>query len=71
MLENNCHEHLRYKVDCVWLVAYGAVNVIYWHGRMVRGDDGLPKVSPGPAIPYASMTCGWATPEMALKSFQG
>jgi hypothetical protein len=38
---------------------------------MARGDHGLPKVSPGPAMPYSSMTCGHATPQMALWAFQG
>jgi hypothetical protein len=32
---------------------------------MVRGGHGLPKVSPGPAMPYPSMPCRWATPETA------
>jgi hypothetical protein len=27
------------------------------HGRKARGDHGLPKVSPGPAIPYPSTPC--------------
>jgi hypothetical protein len=35
------------------------------HGCMARGDHGLPKVSPGPAMPDRSMPCGWATPETA------
>jgi hypothetical protein len=33
---------------------------------MARGGLGLPKVSPGPAMPYPSMPCGRVTPEKAL-----
>jgi hypothetical protein len=42
-----------------------------FHGRMARGGHGLPKVSVGPAMPYPSMPCGQATPEMSLRLFQG
>ena len=35
------------------------------HGRMARGGHGLPKVSPGPAMPNQSIPCGWATPKTA------
>jgi hypothetical protein len=38
---------------------------------MARGSHGLPIVSPGPAMPDPFMPCGWATPEMALWTFQG
>jgi hypothetical protein len=41
------------------------------HGCMARGDHGLTKVSPAPAMPYRSMPCGQATPETALQPFQG
>jgi hypothetical protein len=41
------------------------------HGRMARGGHGLPKVSPGTAMPYPSMPWGRATPETALRPFQG
>ena len=41
------------------------------HRHMVRGGYGLPKVSPGPAMPDPSTPCRWATPEMAFWSFQG
>jgi hypothetical protein len=37
---------------------------------MARGVRGLPKVSPGPAMPYPSMPCRRATPETALRPFQ-
>jgi hypothetical protein len=37
---------------------------------MARGGHGLPKVSPGPAMPYPSTPCGWTTPETALRLFQ-
>jgi hypothetical protein len=40
------------------------------HERMARGDHGLPKVSPGFAIPYPFMLCGLATTETALWPFQ-
>jgi hypothetical protein len=30
---------------------------------MARGGHGLPKVSPGPAMPYPSTPCGWSTTE--------
>jgi hypothetical protein len=36
-----------------------------YHGCMARGGHGLPKVSPGPVMPFPSMPCGWATPETA------
>jgi hypothetical protein len=35
------------------------------HVVMVRGGHGLHKVSCGPAMPYSSTPCGWATPETA------
>jgi hypothetical protein len=36
------------------------------HWRMEKGGHGLPKVSPGPAIPDTSMPCRQAIPETAL-----
>jgi hypothetical protein len=39
------------------------------HVRMARGVHGLPKVSPGPAMPYPSTPCGRATLETALQLF--
>jgi hypothetical protein len=39
----------------------------YPHGRMARGDHGIPKVSPGPALPYPFTPCGRATPETAVR----
>jgi hypothetical protein len=33
--------------------------------RMERSDHGLPKVSPGPAMPYPSTPCAWVNPETA------
>jgi hypothetical protein len=41
-----------------------------FHGRMVRGGLGLPKVSPGTAMPDLSTPCRCATPETALQPFQ-
>jgi hypothetical protein len=41
------------------------------HRRMERGGHGLPKVSLGPAMPDPSMPCWRATPETALRPFQG
>jgi hypothetical protein len=38
---------------------------------MTRGGPGLPKVSPGPAIPDPSTLRGRATPETAVWPFQG
>jgi hypothetical protein len=35
------------------------------HGLMAEGGHGLPKVSPGPAMPDPSKPCGRATPETA------
>jgi hypothetical protein len=35
-------------------------------GRMARGGHGLPKVSPGSAMPYPSTPAGRATPKTAL-----
>jgi hypothetical protein len=34
----------------------------FGRGRIASGGHGLPKVSPGPAMPYPSMPCGRATP---------
>jgi hypothetical protein len=42
-------------------------NIAIWEG----GCHGLPKVSPRPAMPNLSTLCGWATPKMALRLFQG
>jgi hypothetical protein len=41
------------------------------YGRMARGGHGLPKVLPGPAMPHPFTPCGRATPETALRLFQG
>jgi hypothetical protein len=41
------------------------------HGRMARGDHGLPKVLHGPAMPYPSTPYRRATPETALQPFKG
>jgi hypothetical protein len=41
------------------------------HGRMARGGHGLPKVSPGLAMPNPSTLCRLATPETALRLFIG
>jgi hypothetical protein len=43
----------------------------FGHGRMARGGHGLPKVSPGPAMPYPSTPCGRVTRETALWLFLG
>jgi hypothetical protein len=40
-----------------------------WQGRMARGVHGLPKVSPGTAMPYPCMPCGPATPETAIQGW--
>jgi hypothetical protein len=39
--------------------------------HMARGGHGLPKVLLGPAMPYPSTLCGFATPETAFPAFQG
>jgi hypothetical protein len=44
---------------------------IFRHGRMASGGHGLPKVSPGPAMPDSSMPCGRATSETALRQGVG
>jgi hypothetical protein len=38
---------------------------------MGRGGHGLPKVSPGPAMPYPFTPCRRVTPETTLQPFQG
>jgi hypothetical protein len=38
---------------------------------MARGGHGLPKVSPGPTMPYHSMLCRRTTRVTALQPFQG
>jgi hypothetical protein len=43
------------------------INQNTWkHGCMASGGHGLPKVSPGPAMPYHSMTSEQAIPETAI-----
>jgi hypothetical protein len=39
-------------MSCTYLTKY--LN----HGRMARGGHGIPKVSPGPAMPDPSTPCG-------------
>jgi hypothetical protein len=71
-------EPLRYptKIGELWTpMKYGCENKTnvmpvkrfnnYKH--MVRGGHRLPKVSPGPAMPYPSTPCGRATPQTALR----
>jgi hypothetical protein len=41
------------------------------HRLMAWGGHGLPKVSPGPAIPYPSTPCGQTTPKTSLQLPQG
>jgi hypothetical protein len=41
------------------------------HGRMARDGHGLPKVLPGPAMPYPCTPCRRANPKRALQPFQG
>jgi hypothetical protein len=54
----------------VWSMTDGTkVHVGAWQGAI--GDHGLPKVSPGPAMPYPSTPWGQATPETALWPLQG
>jgi hypothetical protein len=38
---------------------------------MAKGGYGLPKVLLGPAMPYPSALCGWATPETAFRALKG
>jgi hypothetical protein len=40
-------------------------------GRMATGGHGLPKVSIRPTMPDPSTPCGRASPETALRPFQG
>jgi hypothetical protein len=42
---------------------------VFIQGRMARGVHRLPKVSPGPAMPDPSTSCGRAIPETALHPF--
>jgi hypothetical protein len=59
------------------LTSFGGLLVACWwpspfcHGRRSMGGHGLPKVSTGPAMPYPSPPCGRATPDTALRQFQG
>jgi hypothetical protein len=41
------------------------------HFHMTRGGHELPKVLLGPAMPYPSTLCGFATPETAFWAFHG
>jgi hypothetical protein len=50
-------------------IQFGVLNP--HHGRMARGGHGLPKVSPGPTLPYSSMPCRQAIPRAALPPFWG
>jgi hypothetical protein len=45
--------------------------ITVFHRRMARGLHGLPKVSPGPAMPYPSTLCGWAIALTAFWPFEG
>jgi hypothetical protein len=47
-----------------------SLGFLFLHGRMVRGDHGLPKFSPWPAKPYPSTPCSRATFETALQPFE-
>jgi hypothetical protein len=38
---------------------------------MVRSSGGLPKISPGPAMPNLATHCGRATPKTPLQPFSG
>jgi hypothetical protein len=58
---NSCHTD---SLVCV-------VNRDFGHGSMAMGGHGLPKVLPGPAMPYPSTPCRQATPITALWPFQG
>jgi hypothetical protein len=48
---------------------FGGIDVA--HRRKGRGGHGLPKVSPGSAMPDPSMPCGRATRKIALQLFWG
>jgi hypothetical protein len=50
------------KCENIRLVRESSTRV---HGRMSRGGHRLPKVTPGPAMPYLSTPRGWATTETA------
>jgi hypothetical protein len=41
------------------------------YGKGWPSGHGLPKVSPGSAMPHPSMPCRWATPETALPPLGG
>jgi hypothetical protein len=57
---------------CVLHVLYIYVQVLSENHRcMARGGHGLRKVSPGRTMPDSCMPCEWATPETALRPFQG
>jgi hypothetical protein len=47
--------------------------VVGWkrQARTGRGIHGLPKVSPGPAMPNPYTPCGRVTPQTALRPFWG
>jgi hypothetical protein len=61
----NCLKNNKNNSDLAWTSAPRL------HGRMARGGHGLPKVSPGPAMPYPSTPCRRTTYETALRLFQG
>jgi hypothetical protein len=47
------------------------IYIVTFPDRMARGGHGLPKASPGPAMPNPFMPCEQTTPEMALRVFMG
>jgi hypothetical protein len=54
-----------------WAFAERKALCDWGQARTARGIHGLPKVSPGPAMPNSFKPCGRATPETALQPFLG
>jgi hypothetical protein len=59
------------KSTRTFLTHVAILSLIQIQARTGRGIHGLPKVSPGPAMPNPYTPCGRTTPETALRPFRG
>jgi hypothetical protein len=59
------------SIECSVSYSSSQIQVNSMQARMARGIYGVPKVSPGPALPNSSTPCGQTTPETVLWPFRG
>jgi hypothetical protein len=65
MLDEVASGQTTYTSTNLWFLLFFSL----LHGRMARGDQAIPKVSPGSAMTYLSIPCGRATPRTALQPY--